>query len=95
MEEARQHTSLTPEQWAFGSIILGGPIVLAAGLIFQLAGITDALDYGLGLFVGSRVIVHSWQLMRPDASPKPAPQSRVALILIVWVAVGVVLLFVR
>ena len=95
MEEARQHSALTPEQRRFAAIHLLGSLVLVASLIAQMFYRIDALFpaiMGVGI---SRIGLAAWQLVRPACSKTERTESGLVFNIVAWASTLVLLLWLR
>ena len=93
MEEARQHSALTPEQWLFAAIYHLGSIVLLVSICLQIFWRIDAL-YPAILGVGlSRIALGAWQMVQPDCSKTDRTPSGLVTTIVVWASTLILLIW--
>jgi len=93
VEEARQHSALTPEQRLFESIYLIGSLVLVAAICLQIFRRVDAL-YPAILGVGaSRILLALWQLAEPGCSKTERTRPGLVFLIAAWASTIAVLIW--
>ena len=84
MEEARQHSALTSEQWLFAAVYHLGSLALVVSICLQIFLRMGAL-YPAILAVGlSRIALGAWQLAQPDCSTTERTPSGIVTTITVW-----------
>ena len=92
MEEARQHPALVRAQIPLAVIYFGGLLAIVLGIVGQFTLGGRSLHVGLLAFVWSKVVISAWSLVHPASVPgKQARPIINALVLVGWLAFGVVL----
>jgi hypothetical protein len=93
VEEARQHSALTLEQWLFAVIYHLGSLVLVVSICLQIFWRIGAL-YPAILAVGlSRIALGAWQVAQPGCSKTERTQSGLVTTIIVWASTMVLLVW--
>jgi hypothetical protein len=95
VEEARQHSALTPEQRLFAGIYHAGSVVLVVAICLQIFRRIDALFPALLGVGATRICLASWQLIQLDCSRTERTPSGLAVTSVVWVSTIILLIWAR
>ena len=91
MEETRQHSALTQEQWYFAAAYFSGHLKLLAGIVSTLLGHPKGIAWGFLGFAVSKIVVAAWSIARPEVQVVRQSNTTRLVIAITWAIVAVFL----
>jgi hypothetical protein len=95
VEEARQHSALSFEQWLFAAIYHLGSLALVASIALQIFLRIDALFPALFVVGASRICLAAWQVARPQGSKTERTPSGLVITMVVWAGTMLLLIWAR
>ena len=95
MEEARQHSALTPKQRLFATVYHTGSLLLVVSICLQIFRRIDALFPAILVVGSSRICLAAWQLAHPDASKTERTQTGLIGTIVVWASTIILLIWAR
>ena len=95
MEEARQHSALTPEQRLFAAFYHAGSLALVVSICLQIFGRIDALFPTILAVGASRIALALWQLAQPASSRTERTATGLISTMLVWASTMVLLMWAR
>jgi len=95
VEEARQHSALTPEQRVFAVVYHTGSAALIVAICLQIFRRIDALFPAILVVGATRIGLATWQMLQPNCSRTDRTQSGLVVTIVVWVSTIALLIWAR